>query len=91
MVNDEKKATLNQEEIYEMFKIFNNLNFSKETCDGLPTYVIKINDKDEKCFKSYGLEVFENSYHITARENGEAVLSSKQKNELDKIINKYFY
>ena len=31
------KYTLNQEEIYTIFSIIDNLTFSKETCDGIPT------------------------------------------------------
>lgn len=83
-----KKYTLNQEEIYIIFSIIDNLTFSKETCDGIPTYFIKYNSKEKECFVTYGIEIFENEYHITSGENGEAILSNEQEEQLEQIINK---
>ena len=84
------KYTLNQEEIYTIFSIIDNLTFSKETCDGIPTYFIKYNSKEKEGFLTYGIEKFENEYHITSDEKGEAILSNEQQKQLDKIINKMY-
>lgn len=83
-----KKYTLNQEEIYEIFNIIDNLTFSNETCDGLPTYYIKYNSEEEDGFVTYGIEIFYDEYHITSAGNGEAILSNEQKEQLDEIIDK---
>lgn len=83
-----KEYTLNQEEIYTIFSIIDNLTFSNETCDGIPTYFIRYNSQEKEGFITYGIEIFENSYHITSTESGEAVLSNEQKEQLDKIIEK---
>ena len=83
-----KKYTLNQEEIYMIFSIIDNLTFSEETYDGIPTYFIKYNSQEKENFVTYGIKVLENSYHITSNEKGEAILSSEQKEELNKIIEK---
>lgn len=85
-----KKYTLNQKEIYEIFNIIDNLQFSKETCDGLPSYIIKYNSKDTEGFITYGIEMYNGIYHITAGEKGEAILSIEQTEILEKILNKYF-
>ena len=53
-----KKYTLNQEEIYVIFNIIDNLTFTNETCDGLPTYYIKYNSEEEDGFITYGIEIF---------------------------------
>ena len=84
------KYTLNQEEIYTIFSIIDNLTFSKETCDGIPTYFIKYNSKEKEGFLTYGVEEFENEYHITSDEKGEAILSNEQQKQLYKIINKMY-
>lgn len=83
-----KKYTLNQEEIYTIFSIIDNLTFSKETCDGLPTYFIIYNSEEKENFISYGIETFEKEYHITSNDRGEAILSNEQKEKLDEIIKK---
>ena len=83
-----KKYTLNQEEIYIIFSIIDNLNFSKETCDGLPSYFIKYNSEEKEKFVTYGIELFDKEYHITSNEKGEAILSSEQKEKLNQIIKK---
>ena len=83
-----KKYTLNQEEIYEIFNIIDNLTFSNETCDGLPTYYIKYNSEEEDGFVIYGIEIFDDEYHVTSASNGEAILSNEQKEQLDEIIDK---
>ena len=88
-----KKVTLNQEEIYSIFNILNNISFSSETCDGLADYFIKINTEEKESAYTYGLEMYNSSYHITTvinEKSSEAILSSAQRNEIDKIINKYF-
>ena len=82
--------TLNQEEIYKIFEIIHNANFTKETCDGLPSYYIKYNSENEEGFVSYGLEVYSNEYHITSKDKGEAILSDSQKQQLENIINQNF-
>ena len=83
-----KKYTLNQEEIYEIFNIIDSLKFDSKTCDGLPTYYIQYNSKEENGFVVYGIEIFDNEYHITSQSNGEATLSKEQKEQIDKIISK---
>ncbi len=87
-VTPNRKYTLNQEEIYIIFNIIDNLTFSKETCDGLSTYFIKYNSEEKESFVTYGIEVYENEYHITSNGKGEAILSSEQKEKLNEIINK---
>lgn len=85
-----KVYTLNQEEIYQIFAIIDNANFTKETCDGLPSYYIKYNSEDEEGFISYGLEVYSNEYHITSEDKGEAIINDNQKEQLENIINNNF-
>ena len=85
-----KKYTLNQEEIYIIFGIIDSLTFSKETCDGFPTYYINYNSEEKENFVTYGIEIFENEYHITSNGKGEAILSSEQKEKLNKIIEKLY-
>lgn len=89
--NSEKKSyTLNQEEIYQIFNIIDNLTFTKETCDGLPKYYIKYNSENKNGFLIYGIEEYDNKYHITYESKGEAILSNEQFEQLLRIINKYF-
>lgn len=84
-----KSATLNQEDIYVLFNIIDHLNFKKETCDGVPYYYFKYNSEDENAFVTYGLEMFDNVYHITNSEKGEAVLSPEQVVKIRQIQEKY--
>ena len=88
--NRKKVETLNQEEIYEIFNIIDNLKFTKETCDGLPSYYIKYNSENQDGFVIYGVEVYDNEFHITSSEKGEAILSVSQKEQLENIINQNF-
>lgn len=83
-----RKYTLNQEEIYVVFDIIDNLTFVNETCDGIPTYIINYNSNEKENFISYGIEVFNSEYHITSNEKGEAILSSEQTEKLNEIIKK---
>ena len=83
-----KEYILNQEEIYIIFNIIDNLTFSDETCDGLPTYFIRYNSQEKEGFITYGIEIYENTYHITSDSKGEAILATEQKEEIDKIIKK---
>lgn len=83
-----KKYTLNQEEIYVIFNIIENVTFINETCDGIPTYFIRYNSEEKENFISYGIEVFNSEYHITSNVKGEAILSSEQTEKLNKIIKK---
>lgn len=86
----QNKITINQEEIYDMFEIINSLNFTKETCDGFPNYCIKINSREKENYKTYGIEVYSNAYHITLAEKGEAIVAKEQAEKLSKILEKYF-
>lgn len=86
----QNKITLNQEEIYDMFEIINSLNFTKETCDGIPNYCIKINSREKENYKNYGIEVYSNAYHITSVQKGEAIVPKEQAEKLSKILNKYY-
>lgn len=88
--NGKKAETLNQEEIYEIFNIIDNLKFTKETCDGLPSYYIKYNSENQDGFVIYGVEVYDNEFHITSSEKGEAILSDSQKEQLENIISQNF-
>ena len=54
-----KEYTLNQEEIYTIFSIIDNLTFSNKTCDGLKTYFIRYNRKEYEGVFTYGIELFE--------------------------------
>lgn len=81
-----KKYTLNQEEIYVIFNIIDNLTFVNKNCDGIPTYFIRYNSEEKENFISYGIEIFDSEYHITSNEKGEAILSSEQTEKLNEII-----
>lgn len=81
-----KKYTLNQEQIYVIFNIIDNLTFVNETCDGIPTYFIRYNSEEKENFICYGIEVFDSEYHITSNKKGEAILSSEQTEKLKEII-----
>ena len=92
-VNNTKTYTLNQAEANEINNIINNATFSSETCDGLMSYSIKYNYEDESKNKSYGIEDYDDKYHILSSNNMqtvEAIISGKEKEQLDNIINKYF-
>ena len=92
-VNNTKTYTLNQAEANEINNIINNAIFSSETCDGLMSYSIKYNYEDESKNKSYGIEDYDDEYHILSSNNiqtVEAIISGKEKEQLDNIINKYF-
>ena len=92
-VNNIKTCTLNQAEANEINNIINNATFSSETCDGLMSYSIKYNYEDESKNKSYGIEDYDDEYHILSSNNMqtvEAIISGKEKEQLDNIINKYF-
>ncbi len=86
--NETKSITLNQEETQKVTEILNNLNFHKETCDGISNYYI--NYSNENTSVSYGLETYESSYHITLSEKGEAVLSEDERDYIEQILEKYF-
>ena len=88
--NGKKVETLNQEEIYEIFNIIDNLKFTKETCDGLPSYYIKYNSENQEGFVIYGVEAYDNEFHITSNEKGEAILTADQKEQLENIIKNNF-
>ncbi len=81
--------TLNQEEIYQIFNIIDNADFSTEVCDGLPNYYIKYNSENEKAFVIYGIEINNNKCHITSVD-GEAILSNEQIKKIVEMIDKYF-
>lgn len=83
-----KEYILNQEEIYTIFSIIDNITFSNENCDGLPTYFIRYNSQEKEGFITYGIEIFEGEYHITSNSKGEAILSTEQKEKIDEIIKK---
>ena len=92
-VNNAKICTLNQEEANEIINIINNASFTSETCDGLTSYSIKYNCKDESKNKSYGIEDYGDKYHILSSNNMktiEAIITGKEKEQLDNIIDKYF-
>ena len=82
-----KKYTLNQEEMNVIFNIMDNLTFSKETCQGLSTHIIRYNTEEKDGLVVYGIETYDKEYHIRGND-GEAILSDEQRGQLDKIINK---
>ena len=51
-------------------------------------YSRSYNSEEKEGFITYGIEIFENEYHITSEEKGEAILSNEQQKQLDEIINK---
>ena len=92
-VNNTKTCTLNQAETNVIINIINNASFTSETCDGLASYSIKYNCKDESENKSYGIEDYGDKYHILSSNNMktiEAIITGKEKEQLDNIIDKYF-
>lgn len=72
-------------EIKNIENIIYNSNFSKETCDGLSSYILTMNDNEE-----YGIEIYSNGYHITDKSKGEARLTEEQTNTIKELISKYF-
>lgn len=83
---ENKQIVLKDEtEINEIINIINNLDFSEETCDGLSDYILTINDDEE-----YGIEIYQDYYHITDKSKGEARLTEEQTNIIKEIISKYF-
>lgn len=85
----ERTFILDQEETKTILNILENLNFKKETCDGIADYIIKVNNIKEDDVKSFMLEVYSKECHILIQ-NGEAVLTEEQSNQITTIINKYF-
>ena len=85
-----KTVSLNKEEISTMLSILKNLNFSTQVSLGIPDYFTKINTQEKENAYSFGLGLGDESFRITATDKGEATLSAEQKNELNKIIQKYF-
>ena len=82
---ESKKIVLEDEnEIKQIIRIINSLEFSKETCDGLNSYILTINGNEK-----YGIETY-NNYHITSSSKGEAKLTDEQTNIIKEIISKYF-
>lgn len=92
-VNNTKTCTLNQAEANVIINIINNASFTSETCDGLMSFSIKYNYEDESKNKSYGIEEYDDEYHILSSNNiqtVEAIITGKEKEQLDNIFNKYF-
>ncbi len=87
---EKKTVTLNDEDTSALYQIIQFLEFKKETCDGLSNYYISLNSETENNLEQYGLETYESAYHITAKNQGEAILSEEQRNIVKQIINKYF-
>lgn len=81
--------TLNQEEIYTVMNILQNLYFTEETCDGIPEYLIRINIKDSENSETFSIERYSNEVHILSNSD-EAVLTEEQSNEIKRIIGEYF-
>lgn len=57
------------------------------------SYSIKYNYEDESKNKSYGIEDYDDEYHILSSNNiqtVEAIITGKEKEQLDNIFNKYF-
>ena len=84
-----KKYTLSQEEMYVIFNIIDNLTFSNETCDGLPTHIISFNSDGKEGLLTYAIEIYNTTDHIYSG-LGEAILTNEQKEQLDKIVNKLY-
>lgn len=83
---EKEKIVINDAtEIKNIENIIHNLDFSKETCDGLSYYILTINNNEE-----YGIEIYPNVYHITDKSNGEARLTEEQTNIIKEVISKYF-
>lgn len=87
---EKKTVTLDEEDTSILYQIIQFLEFKKETCDGLSNYYISLNSEIENNLEQYGLETYESSYHITAKNQGEAILSNDQRDIVKKIISKYF-
>lgn len=97
-----KKATVNREDVYpntelspmlDIINILNSINFKDETCNEAADYYIKINTPEKGNVFTYGLEMTDSGYHITAVIDGkakEAVLSSDYQNWIDDVIHYYF-
>lgn len=60
-----------------------NLKFSENTCDGINAYNIILDNG-----KKYGLEIYDDTCHITVGGRGEAILSKEQSNLIKNIIEK---
>lgn len=87
---EKKTVTLDDEDTSTLYQIIQFLVFKKETCDGLSDYYISFNSETENNLEQYGLETYESSYHITAKNQGEAILTNNQMDIVKQIISKYF-
>lgn len=81
---ENKKIILNTIESEKLANMLKNLDYQKETCDGISSYNITYDNI------IYGLEVFNSAYHITLAGKGESVLAKKNKEFFDILIKKYF-
>ena len=79
-----KSYTLNQDEMYELAKLIDSLTFSEETCDGMSDYFIVCTDEQE--LKSYGIELYSDTTHITSAGAGEAVLNDEQREQVNELL-----
>ncbi len=78
--NDEKEIFLYQaKDIDKVSKIIDNYEFTTETCDGISKYQLDING-----YLKYGIEVYDNSIHIT--KTGEITQEIALSEEDSKII-----
>ena len=86
---ERQSYTLNQEEIYVVMNIIQDLYFTDETCDGIPDYAIKINTQDTESLNMFSVEIYDKEVHLL-KDSEEAVLTEEQSSELKTIIEKYF-
>ena len=83
-------CNLDIDEMYQILTIVEKANFIPKTCKNKIQYYINYNSEKENQSRKYGIETCGTGYHITSDDGTEAILSTIQNEQLDKIINKYF-
>lgn len=83
-------CNLDIDEMYQILIIVEKANFIPKTCKNKIQYYINYNSEKENQSRKYGIETCGTGYHITSDDGTEAILSTIQNEQLDKIINKYF-
>ena len=83
-------CNLDIDEMYQILTIVEKANFIPKTCKNKIQYYINYNSEVENQRRKYGIETCGTGYHITSDDGTEAILSTIQNEQLDKIINKYF-
>ena len=77
--------TLSKEDSSFLYSLVENIDYRNYTCDGIANYNFIANNNN------YGIEVYENEFHIVSYNSPstEAVISGENYNVLKQMLNKY--